>query len=62
MDSLCSKLRMKHGEPQEEDCMVADKHLENLHYLCMQENLNVIPEINRMYAMQVLRHWKYTRG
>jgi len=32
-DSLTSKLRMKNGEPQESDYIVAENNLVNLHYL-----------------------------
>jgi hypothetical protein len=36
LDALTSKIRMKNGEPQEVDYVVAYKHLRNLHYLWTQ--------------------------
>jgi hypothetical protein len=33
LDSLCSKLRMKHGEPKESDYVLAEKYLANLYFL-----------------------------
>ena len=60
LDSLCSKLRMKHGETQEEDYMAAEKYLENLHYLWMQANLTVTPKVHGLlnHAVYQMRHFK----
>jgi hypothetical protein len=59
LDSLRSKLRMKHGETQEEDYMVAEKYLENLHYLWMQANLNVTLKVHGLlnHAVYQMRHF-----
>jgi hypothetical protein len=37
---------MKNGEPQDSDYIIAEKNLENLHYLWTQAQLNFTPKIH----------------
>jgi hypothetical protein len=53
LDSLTLKLRMKNGEPQESDYIVAEDNLVNLHYLWTQVQLNFTPKIHRLLCHSV---------
>jgi hypothetical protein len=44
LDSLTSKLRMKQGEPQQNDFELAEKYLVILHYLGTQAQLSFTPQ------------------
>jgi hypothetical protein len=46
LDTLASKLRLKHGEPQECDYQIAEKALANLEYLWKMANLSFTPKIH----------------
>ncbi len=59
MDALTSKLRMKQGEPQESDFELAEKYLENLHYLWKQANLSFTPKIHSLLNHAVEHMRKY---
>jgi hypothetical protein len=39
---------MNHGKPQESDFELAEKYLENLHYLWKQANLSFTPKIHSL--------------
>jgi hypothetical protein len=60
LDSLTSKLRMKNGEPQENDFVIAEKNLENLHYLWTQAQLNFTPKIHGLlnHAVEQMRRFQ----
>jgi len=53
LDALTSKIRMKKGEPQEDDYELAEKHLINLHYLCTQAKLSFMPKIHGLITHAV---------
>jgi hypothetical protein len=59
LDALTSKIRMKNGEPQEEDYVAAEKHLRNLHYLWTQAKLSFTPKIHGLlsHAVPQMRHF-----
>jgi hypothetical protein len=60
LDVLTSKIRMKNGEPQEEDYVIAEKHLRNLHYLWTQAKLSFTPKIHGLlsHAVPQMRHFQ----
>ena len=60
LDSLTSKLRMKQGEPQENDFQLADAYLVNLHYLWTQANLSFTPKIHCLLNHAVEQMRKYS--
>ncbi len=53
LDALTSKIRMKKGEPQEDDYELAEKHLRNLHYLWTQAKLSFMPKIHGLLSHAV---------
>jgi hypothetical protein len=59
LDTLTSKLRMKQGESQESDFELAEKYLENLHYLWKQANLTFTPKIHSLLNHVVEQMRKY---
>lgn len=46
LDTICSKLRMKHGEPRPQDYIILQQAMGNLHYLWSKANLNYTPKIH----------------
>jgi hypothetical protein len=60
LDSLTSKLRMKHGKPQESDYVLAEKYLSNLHNLWMQETLSITPKVHGLlnHAVKQMGHFQ----
>ncbi len=44
---------MKNGEPQDSDYIIAEKNLENLHYLWTQAQLNFTPKIHGLLCHAV---------
>jgi len=59
LDALTSKLRMNHGKPQESDFELAEKYLENFHYLWKQANLSFTPKIHSLLNHAVEQMRKY---
>jgi hypothetical protein len=55
-----SKLRMKNGESQESAYVMAEKNLNNLHYLWTQAKLSFMPKIHRLlsHAIKQMRHFQ----
>jgi hypothetical protein len=53
LDALTSKVRMKKGEPLEEDYELAEKHLNNLYYLWTQAKLSFTPKIHGLLSHAV---------
>jgi hypothetical protein len=46
LDTICSKLRMKHGEPQTQDYITLQQAVHNLNYLWSKANLSYTPKIH----------------
>ena len=61
LDSLASKLWMKHGEPQEEDYRVAEKALQNLEYTWKMANLNFTPKMHCL-LVHAVRQMRFFEG
>jgi hypothetical protein len=60
---LTSKLRVKIGELQESDNVMAEKNLTNLHYLWTQAKLSFMPKIHGLlsHAVKQTRHFQGIR-
>jgi hypothetical protein len=58
LDSLSSKLRLKNGEPQEDNYVMTEKALKNLEYLWKIANLSFTPKIHCLlvHATNQMRH------
>jgi hypothetical protein len=63
LDALTSKIRMKNSELLEEDYVVAEKHLRNLHYLWTQAKLSFTPKIHGLlsHAAPQMRYFQGIR-
>ncbi len=61
LDSLASKLRLKHGEPTEEDYVTAEKALQNLEYMWKMANLSFTPKIHCLLA-HAIHQMRYLEG
>jgi hypothetical protein len=46
LNTISSKLRMKHGEPQPQDYNILQQAMDNLYYLWSKANLNYTPKIH----------------
>jgi len=44
LDTICSKLRLKHGEPTQQDYTTLQQAMVNLHYLWGKANINYTPK------------------
>jgi hypothetical protein len=58
LDSLSSKLRLKNGEPQEDNYVMTEKALKNLEYLWKIANLSFTPKIHCLlvHATNQMQH------